>query len=234
MDLPWKTGKEYYELHSKAMFSRYPFYHATMVGSTKEEFKEYVFERLRLKSGDRVVDLGCGSGYITSEISKVCECTGISNSEACIEQCRINYPEAKFELGEMQTYKKPGATHFIAMESIGYSEIPLTLNNVYENLKPGGMFYVKDIFYYFNESSKQKENRLHWENYFMYKTDTVPNFVKLAYEAGFEVLSYTDISEKVNFSMFLDSLQYNLVEFNYPHPEIYCHVAAEFILWKRN
>jgi cyclopropane fatty-acyl-phospholipid synthase-like methyltransferase len=232
MEYPWKTEKEFYDLHSEKLFSGNSFYHATMIGKTKEEFAEYVIGRLKLKTGDKVIDLGCGSGYLVSEISKICDCTGISTSPECIKQCRINYPECKFQLGDMESYQASGVTHFIELEAIGYPDMKRTFENVFSNLKSGGIFYAKDVFYYYKETTEQKENREYWESYFKYKISNVPEFVELGYQAGFQLLEYNDLSSKVNLEIFLESLKKNIVEFKYPHPDVWCHIAGEFIFQK--
>lgn len=232
MDYPWKTEKEFYDLHAKVLFTKYPFYHATMIGKTKEEFTSFITGRLNLKPGDKVVDLGCGSGYLTNELNRICTCIGLSNNEECIRICREAYPDTTFELGNMESFSTEGATHFISLESTGYTDPAKTFKNVYNNLQNGGIFYVKDLLYYYAENEKQKENRLHWESYFKYKTRNVPEFVELGYKAGFRLMEFKDLSEQVNLDMFLDSLKHNVVEFNYPHPGEWCHMGGDFIFQK--
>lgn len=232
MDYPWKTAKEFYDLHARRLFTKYPFYHATMIGKTKEEFLSYVLGRLNLKPTDKVVDLGCGSGYLTNEINKICKCIGVSNSEECINICRETYPDTTYELGNMDSFSTDNATHYIILEGAGYADLGKIFKNAHNNLKEGGILYAKDLFYYYAESQKQRENRTHWEHYFKYKISNVSEFVELGYQAGFRLMEFKDLSAQVNLDMFLESLKESLVEFNYPHPGEWCHIAGEFIFQK--
>lgn len=232
MDYPWKTEKDFFDIHSEILFSKYPFYHATMIGKTKEEFASYIIKRLNLKKTDIVVDLGCGSGYLTSEISKICKCIGITNSEECLKQCRKNYPDTNFQLGNMESFECSEATHYINLESMGYANIEKTFKNAYKNLKSGGVFYSKDVFYFFNESEKQIANRTHWENYFKFKIKNVADYVRIGYETGFKLKEFIDVTDKINIEMFMDSLNHNKEKFEYPFPGEWCHIAGEFTFVK--
>jgi len=120
--LPWNNEQEFYELHAEELFSNFPFYHSAMMGETKEEFVKYIVKQARIKPGSKVIDLGCGSGYLVGAIRNFCESRGISTSKACIQQARKNYPEAQFEIGNMESYSLSGSTHFLALESMGYSD----------------------------------------------------------------------------------------------------------------
>ena len=51
-DLPWKNETEFYNLHSKEIFSEFPFYHLSMVGNTKEEFLNYIRQIAECLSGE--------------------------------------------------------------------------------------------------------------------------------------------------------------------------------------
>ena len=75
---------------------------------------------------------------------KGCYSLGISTSKECIKQSKLNYPECNFEIGNMETYNSKPVSHFIALESLSYSNIKKTFKNVYDNLKDKGIFYIKD------------------------------------------------------------------------------------------
>jgi len=90
--IPWNTAEEFYDLHAKVFFSNGHFYHSNMIGNNDDEFAKYVISKLNLKNSDNVVDLGCGSGYLVNEISKICNCTGISNSKESIKIAKNIFP----------------------------------------------------------------------------------------------------------------------------------------------
>lgn len=218
--LPWKNEIEFYNLHSEEIFSNFPFYHVAMVGKTKEEFLNHIIERAKIYPNAKVVDLGCGGGYLVNSLSEFCDGVGISTSEACIKQAKTNYPNANFKVGNMETYSSKNATHFLALESMGYSDAEKTFKNVYNNLQRNGIFYIKEWYKRFNESGKEKENRECWENYFKYKVYNILEIIQLGYEAGFTLLSLDELTNKMNGDMYLESIKHHKVEFKLPHESI--------------
>lgn len=57
-----------------------------------------VLELLAPRAGERILDLGCGTGHLTSKIAEAgAEVVGIDNSQAMIEQARRNFPDLRFE-----------------------------------------------------------------------------------------------------------------------------------------
>lgn len=54
------------------------------------------------KPGERILDVGCGTGQLTAEIAlSGAEVVGIDNSPAMLEQARKNYAELRFELADV-------------------------------------------------------------------------------------------------------------------------------------
>lgn len=216
-DLPWKNETEFYNLHSKEIFSEFPFYHLSMVGNTKEEFLNYIIERARIDSNSKVIDLGCGSGYVVNSLSKLCKSIGISTSQECINQAKINYPDSNFEIANMETYSNENVTHFLCLESLHYSNVEKTFKNVYNNLIDGGIFYMKEWHRKFNENDVEIENRKHFEYYFKYRGITLLEIIKMGYESGFTLLSVNDISDKVNSKMYTESIKHHKAPLVLPH-----------------
>ena len=230
--LPWKNEKEFYNLHSREIFSRFPFYHVSMIGKTKEEFLEYIIRKARINKDSNVVELGCGSGYVVASLNRICNCIGISTSEECITQCLLNYPDAKFEINNMEVYQYSYATHFLALESLGYADLNKTLKNVYANLKKGGIFYVKDLIQLSNETEKEKTNRKYWEHYWCYNSFSVLEIITIAYTVGFKLVEFNDITGEINSNMFRESLKFNKVPFLLPFPKTNFLAACDFLFIK--
>ncbi len=231
-NLPWKNEKEFYNLHSKDIFSRFPFYHVSMVGKTKEKFLDYIVHKARINSTSKVVDLGCGSGYVVDTLSEFCECEGISTSQECIYQYTSKYPKGRFKVANMEDYYSSNVTHFLTLESLGYSDLSRTFKNVYNNLQKDGIFYVKDLIKLSKESAKEKGNRKYWEHYWCYNSFSVLEIITVAYTVGFKLLEFNDITDKINSSMFRETLKFNRVPFLLPFPKVNFLLAADFLFIK--
>ncbi len=55
--------------------------------------------------GQRILDLGCGTGHLTEQISeRGAEVVGLDSSAAMIGQARQNYPKLKFALSDARTF----------------------------------------------------------------------------------------------------------------------------------
>jgi|SRR5690242_20453223 len=54
------------------------------------------------KTGERIVDLGCGTGQLTAENARSgAEAVGIENSPAMIAEARGNFPKQHFEAADV-------------------------------------------------------------------------------------------------------------------------------------
>ncbi len=229
----WKTEIEFYDMHSKEIFSKFPFYHTTIIGNTEEEIIKYIIERTDINKNSIVLDLGCGSGYLVNELRKICKKSiGISSSYECIKQARINYPESIYKTGNMESFVFKNITHALSLESIGYSDLKKTLKQTFKNLQTNGIFYVKDIFRKNKETKKEKENRIYNEKYWKYTHNKLVVFLEEALNAGFDLLEYRDISELTNNEMYLKTLELNKTPFKIPHKNISYLIPVEIILKK--
>ena len=223
-ELPWNNEIEFYDLHSKDIFSKFPFYHLSMIGKTKEEFASYIIDKCDINHDSVVIDAGCGGGYLTHTINNICKVVGISTSEECIKQAKLNYPDTEFEVGNMETFCKRNmlqhprpCTHFLCLESLHYSDIKKTFQNAYNNLKPGGLFYMKEWYRNYKETDINKINRKHWSHYFKYNAYTIPHIIQLGYDVGFTLISAQDLSGHTNSVMYGESEQYHKEQLVIPY-----------------
>jgi trans-aconitate methyltransferase len=107
------------------------------------QYGENVLELLEVKSGERILDLGCGTGHLTKKIREQgAEVIGIDASPEMITQAKGNYPEldlivadgANFSFDERFDAVFTNATLHWIKDADG------VIKSVYNALKPGGRF----------------------------------------------------------------------------------------------
>ena len=101
---------------------------------------------LAAKPGERVVDLGCGTGHLTAEIARSgAIVTGIDSSKQMIEQARLRYPDIDFRIGDARHFKveqpvdavfSNAALHWVMAAEDAVRAISAAL-------KPGGRFVAE-------------------------------------------------------------------------------------------
>ncbi len=95
------------------------------------------------KSGERILDVGCGTGQLTAEIAESgAEVVGIDSSPEMIASARKNYPKLRFEVHDAAAM--PFAEEFDAVFSNAamhwVSNQEGAVGDIARALKPGGRF----------------------------------------------------------------------------------------------
>ena len=100
-----------------------------------------LIELLDPRAGERILDVGCGTGHLTARIAEVdTEVLGIDVSPAMIKQARENYPLLRFEVldalemdlgNQFDAVFSNAALHWITEPEIAVSKI-------IDALRPGG------------------------------------------------------------------------------------------------
>jgi trans-aconitate methyltransferase len=105
-----------------------------------------VVELLAPKSGERILDLGCGTGHLTAQIAAArAEVIGIDRSPEMISQARAQFPKLKFEVADARHL------HFDRQFDAVFSnavlhwivEPELVVQAVARALVPGGRFVAE-------------------------------------------------------------------------------------------
>lgn len=110
------------------------------------KFGTDLLEILSPQPGECILDLGCGTGYLTDKIaSSGAEVVGIDNAPTMIEQARINYPNLKFEVAdgtrlqfieEFDAVFSNAVLHWI-------KEPEKVVSGIWQALKPRGRFVTE-------------------------------------------------------------------------------------------
>ena len=178
---PWKNSEEFYDMQAKDLFSHLdevPFYHVAVIGNTPEEFIDYIINENNINEDSMVVDLGCGGGYVVNKLSNICEIEGVSNSKECIKQAKINYPNNKFLVENMETYSGRNKTHCLTLESLFYSNVENTFKNISKVLNKEGIFSIKEWCYTGNHDESMLESKEYWED----KENLIDCFLTVRYQ----------------------------------------------------
>src|SRR2546430_3077939 len=65
-----------------------------------------LIELLAPRAGERILDLGCGTGHLTAQIAaRGAEVVGIDSSVSMIAQARQNFPKLKFQLADARDFR---------------------------------------------------------------------------------------------------------------------------------
>jgi trans-aconitate methyltransferase len=98
------------------------------------------------KPGERILDLGCGTGHLTAQIAEHgAEVIGLDASISMIAQARQNYPKLKFVLADARTFE-PGGGFDAVFSNAALHWIPEpapVIASVARALKPGGRFVLE-------------------------------------------------------------------------------------------
>lgn len=89
----------------------------------------------------KILDLGCGTGTLTSEIAKNCQYVlGIDGSKEMIEQAKITYPELEFEVGDALKMSYEGQWDIVFSNAVFHwiSDHDQLLSNIKSSLKDSG------------------------------------------------------------------------------------------------
>ena len=74
------------------------------------EYGADMLDLLEPRVGDRVLDLGCGTGHLTAEIADSgADVVGIDAAGSMVEQAREAYPDLRFEVADAREYEPDGA-----------------------------------------------------------------------------------------------------------------------------
>lgn len=98
------------------------------------------------QAGERVLDLGCGTGHLTKQITdRGAQVVGMDSDPAMIEQARRNYPGMEFLVADAVdfSFEQPFDAVFSSAVLHWVTQPAWAAANVYRALKPGGRFVAE-------------------------------------------------------------------------------------------
>jgi trans-aconitate methyltransferase len=110
------------------------------------KYGQELIELLAPQPGERILDLGCGTGHLTSQLALAgSSVTGLDHSPAMIQQARLNYPNLAFVEGNAAdfAFAEPfdGIFSNAALHWVKRAEDVVVC--VASALKPGGRFVAE-------------------------------------------------------------------------------------------
>jgi trans-aconitate 2-methyltransferase len=105
-----------------------------------------LLDLLRPQPGQRVLDLGCGTGHLTAQLAAAgAEVLGIDRSAEMIAQARRNHPQLRFQVADARDFSFPAPFDAVLSNAVLHWIRPpeQVVGCVRRALKPGGRFVAE-------------------------------------------------------------------------------------------
>ena len=105
-----------------------------------------LLELLAPKPGERILDLGCGTGQLTEKIASTgVQVWGMDAASTMIEKARQNYPHLRFEVADARKFQVDAPLDAVFSNAVLHwiKEPDTVIDCVYQALKPGGRFVAE-------------------------------------------------------------------------------------------
>jgi trans-aconitate methyltransferase len=105
-----------------------------------------VLELLDAKSGERVLDLGCGTGHLTARIAEAgAQAVGVDRSPEMIRHAKKKYPSLRFEVMDAREIALDGFFDAVFSNATLHwiKEPERVIAGVRKSLRPGGRFVAE-------------------------------------------------------------------------------------------
>jgi trans-aconitate 2-methyltransferase len=105
-----------------------------------------LIDLLAPRAGERVLDLGCGTGQLTTQLAeRGVDVVGIDRSPAMIEQARRNFPGVRFDVADATSFTADAPFDAVFSNATLHWVKPPSdaVDRVWRALKPGGRFVAE-------------------------------------------------------------------------------------------
>ena len=110
------------------------------------QFGESLLELLEPRAGERILDVGCGTGQLTAEIARSgASVVGLDNSPEMLSEARKNFPACTFEQADATSFRltEPFDAVFSNAALHWVKDQGAVAASVARALKPGGRFVAE-------------------------------------------------------------------------------------------
>lgn len=112
------------------------------------KYGENFLQLLEPKSGELILDLGCGSGYLTNAIREEGAIVlGVDSSAEMVEKAKQNYPQTEFKVADAINLGFDASFNAVFSNAVLHwikaSDQPKMMDAVFMALKPGGRFVAE-------------------------------------------------------------------------------------------
>lgn len=105
-----------------------------------------LIEMLEPKLGERILDLGCGTGHLTNQIAASgAEVVGLDSSPSMVAQARQNFPKLRFQLADARSFRVDAPYDAIFSNAVLHwvREAADAVECMARALKPGGRLVLE-------------------------------------------------------------------------------------------
>jgi trans-aconitate methyltransferase len=109
-------------------------------------FGASLMELLNPQPGERILDVGCGTGQLTAEIARSgATVTGLDNSAEMLAEARKNYPNLAFVLGDAASFRFPEPVDAVFSNAVLHwvKDAEGAIKSIAQALRPGGRFVAE-------------------------------------------------------------------------------------------
>ncbi|MVN20599.1 class I SAM-dependent methyltransferase [Mucilaginibacter arboris] len=112
------------------------------------KYGENFLQLLEPKPGEHILDLGCGSGYLTNVIREEGAIVlGVDSSAEMIEKAKQSYPQTEFKVADATDLGYDASFNAVFSNAVLHwikaKNQPKMMNAVFKALKPGGRFVAE-------------------------------------------------------------------------------------------
>jgi len=140
------------------MYSKSAKYYDDIYASVGKDYPAEVnkvrkfIQKYKRSNGDRLLDIGCGTGVHANLLSKYYQVEGLDIEQKMLSVARKNYPKIRFDQGDMVSFKLKNKFDIIVclFSAIGHvktkSRLQKAIKSMCQHLLPGGVLLVEPWF----------------------------------------------------------------------------------------